>query len=269
MGRRPEVSYRTSSAKAYEASSRLAARRTWWRVFLGRWMSQSDDGGGSEISVEGRLRASTQRPRTPGAARQQAASQGQGRSAPVQLADIEPPIVVPDFDIGPPSLSSRPPCLLLRVRTAYDADSYSVQLELTTDLPQPPVGGGILPYWLLITSIASIYNVAQNYVTLKQSKEIYSGKEEQSEFNAAFLSSAPEGMSSERNQEAPLFPTTDASDPLGWPSLRRLDRDGCRDPPARRVRHFQQGSLRPRHCRLRRRDLPLCLRVARLRHRQA
>lgn len=50
-----------------------------------------------------------------------------------------------------------------------------------TDLPQPPAGGGILPYWLLITSVASIYNVAQNYVTLKQSKEIYSGKEEQSE----------------------------------------------------------------------------------------
>ncbi|EJT52696.1 ergosterol biosynthesis-related protein [Trichosporon asahii var. asahii CBS 2479] len=52
-------------------------------------------------------------------------------------------------------------------------------MSLTSYLPQPPAGGGILPYWLLITSIASIYNVAQNYVTLKQSKEIYSGKEEQ------------------------------------------------------------------------------------------
>lgn len=50
-----------------------------------------------------------------------------------------------------------------------------------SDLPTPPAGGGFLPYWLLITSAASIYNVAQNYVTLKQSKEVYSGKPDQSE----------------------------------------------------------------------------------------
>ncbi|CAK9783131.1 unnamed protein product [Cutaneotrichosporon oleaginosum] len=52
-------------------------------------------------------------------------------------------------------------------------------MSLAQYLPQPPPGGGILPYWLLITSAASIYNVAQNYVTLKQSKEVYAGKPEQ------------------------------------------------------------------------------------------
>lgn len=69
--------------------------------------------------------------------------------------------------------------------------SSRTEVKLTADLPQPPAGGGILPYWLLITSVASIYNVAQNYVTLKQSKEIYSGKEEQSEFNSPSLNSLP------------------------------------------------------------------------------
>lgn len=84
-----------------------------------------------------------------------------------------------------PSEIPNPPCLLLRVRAALESVAAcfddAIWLKLTADLPQLPAGGGILPYWLLITSVASIYNVAQNYVTLKQSKEIYSGKEAQSE----------------------------------------------------------------------------------------
>jgi hypothetical protein len=51
---------------------------------------------------------------------------------------------------------------------------------LTPDLPPTPAGGGVLPYWLLITSVASVYNVVQNYITLKQSKEVYSGNPDQS-----------------------------------------------------------------------------------------
>lgn len=53
-------------------------------------------------------------------------------------------------------------------------------IPLTLVLPPTPAGGGVLPYWLLITSVASVYNVVQNYVTLKQSKEIYSSKPDQS-----------------------------------------------------------------------------------------
>lgn len=39
-----------------------------------------------------------------------------------------------------------------------------------------PVASGLLPYWLLLTSAASIYNAAQNYFILWQTKEIYSLK---------------------------------------------------------------------------------------------
>ncbi|RSH86256.1 ergosterol biosynthesis protein [Apiotrichum porosum] len=49
-------------------------------------------------------------------------------------------------------------------------------LNMAAYLPTLPADGGLLPYWLLITSAASVYNVAQNYVTLKQSKEVYGGK---------------------------------------------------------------------------------------------
>ncbi|GMK56396.1 hypothetical protein CspeluHIS016_0302360 [Cutaneotrichosporon spelunceum] len=52
-------------------------------------------------------------------------------------------------------------------------------MSLAQYLPTVPAGGGVLPYWLLITSAASFYNVAQNYVTLKQSKEVYAGKPEE------------------------------------------------------------------------------------------
>ncbi|WWD18155.1 hypothetical protein CI109_102604 [Kwoniella shandongensis] len=40
----------------------------------------------------------------------------------------------------------------------------------------PPATSGILPYFLLITSVAGTYNVIQNYTSLWQSKEVYSGK---------------------------------------------------------------------------------------------
>lgn len=145
--------------------------------------------------------------------------------------------------------------------------SYTNEIQLTTDLPQPPAGGGILPYWLLITSVASIYNVAQNYVTLKQSKEIYSGKEDQSELHVSLIS--PGLRKKIQGGTLPCLQSVDNSDAPRRPSLRRLDRDGCRDPPACRLRHLQQGSVRPRHRCVRRRNLPLRLRVARLWHRQA
>jgi hypothetical protein len=60
--------------------------------------------------------------------------------------------------------------------------SLASESPLTPDLPPTPAGGGVLPYWLVITSVASVYNVVQNYVTLKQSREIYSKKPEQSEW---------------------------------------------------------------------------------------
>ncbi|CAD6582639.1 MAG: ergosterol biosynthesis protein [Tremellales sp. Tagirdzhanova-0007] len=43
-------------------------------------------------------------------------------------------------------------------------------------LPQTPPAGGYLPYWLLLTAAASIYNSAQNYVVLWQTREIYAPK---------------------------------------------------------------------------------------------
>ncbi|WOO86204.1 Ergosterol biosynthetic protein 28 [Vanrija pseudolonga] len=49
---------------------------------------------------------------------------------------------------------------------------------MSSYLPPVPATGGVLPYWLLITSVASAYNVVQNYFTLKQSKEVYGGKPE-------------------------------------------------------------------------------------------
>ena len=49
-----------------------------------------------------------------------------------------------------------------------------------TDLPQTPPAGGYLPYWLLLTAAASIYNSAQNYVVLWQTREIYAPKAHES-----------------------------------------------------------------------------------------
>ncbi|KAL7423711.1 hypothetical protein Q5752_001293 [Cryptotrichosporon argae] len=59
----------------------------------------------------------------------------------------------------------------------------------------PPASGGFLPYWLLITAGASLYNVVQNYVTLWQTKEVYSGAAEQVTPLAARLFSAYTMMS--------------------------------------------------------------------------
>lgn len=84
-----------------------------------------------------------------------------------------------------------------------------------------PATGGILPYWLLITSVASAYNVVQNYFTLKQSKEVYGGKPELSAFGIQSIA--------------------DPSEPACWASLLRVDRHGGRGALPRRVRHQQQG----------------------------
>ncbi|ORY24681.1 putative ergosterol biosynthesis-related protein [Naematelia encephala] len=40
----------------------------------------------------------------------------------------------------------------------------------------PDSSRGILPYWLLLTSAASVYNVFQSYTTTWQSKEVYAGR---------------------------------------------------------------------------------------------
>lgn len=53
--------------------------------------------------------------------------------------------------------------------------------QLWVHVAQPK---GLLPYWLLITALASVYNVVQNYVTLKQSKEVYAGKPNEGELDA-------------------------------------------------------------------------------------
>lgn len=45
-------------------------------------------------------------------------------------------------------------------------------------IPPSPTGG-ILPYWMLLISSAAFYNVAQSYVVLWQTKEIYGKKPEQ------------------------------------------------------------------------------------------
>ena len=48
--------------------------------------------------------------------------------------------------------------------------------QQTQDLPQTPPAGGYLPYWLLITAGASVYNSVQNYFILWQTREIYGPK---------------------------------------------------------------------------------------------
>lgn len=82
---------------------------------------------------------------------------------------------------------------------------------------------GVLPYWLLVTAAASVYNVAQNYVTLKQSKEVYGGRPDEGECAAAI----------------------NPSDPPCWPPVRRVDRHGRCGAPARCLQH-QQPRVSPR-----------------------
>jgi hypothetical protein len=57
----------------------------------------------------------------------------------------------------------------------------SYALPDISDLPVTPPAGGILPYWLLLTCTAAIYNSVQNYFVLWQSKEVYSGAPHQSQ----------------------------------------------------------------------------------------
>lgn len=52
---------------------------------------------------------------------------------------------------------------------------------LAVSLPELPAQGGYLPYWLLLVSSAAFYNVAQSYVVLWQTKEIYGRKPEEGE----------------------------------------------------------------------------------------
>jgi hypothetical protein len=49
-------------------------------------------------------------------------------------------------------------------------------------LPQSPPGGGLLPYWLLLTSSAAIYNALQNYVISWQTKEVYGLKPDEGDY---------------------------------------------------------------------------------------
>ncbi|WVO13098.1 hypothetical protein L204_100709 [Cryptococcus depauperatus] len=46
-------------------------------------------------------------------------------------------------------------------------------------LTLPSASAGILPYWLLLTSVAGTYNAIQNYFIVWQSKEVYAGKAEE------------------------------------------------------------------------------------------
>ncbi|KAK8865662.1 hypothetical protein IAR55_000807 [Kwoniella newhampshirensis] len=48
----------------------------------------------------------------------------------------------------------------------------------------PSASSGLLPYWLLLTSVAGTYNAIQNYFVLWQSKEVYAGKADEMTFLA-------------------------------------------------------------------------------------
>lgn len=59
--------------------------------------------------------------------------------------------------------------------SAQQLECLHVMGKLTRSGYQP-VASGLLPYWLLLTSAASVYNAVQNYFILWQTKEIYSLK---------------------------------------------------------------------------------------------
>ncbi|WVR05614.1 hypothetical protein IAU60_002636 [Kwoniella sp. DSM 27419] len=40
----------------------------------------------------------------------------------------------------------------------------------------PSTTAGVLPYWLLMTSVAGTYNALQNYFVIWQTQEVYAGK---------------------------------------------------------------------------------------------
>jgi hypothetical protein len=61
------------------------------------------------------------------------------------------------------------------------------QLICSASFIPPSPTGGILPYWMLLISSAAFYNVAQSYVVLWQTKEIYGNKPEQGTSIQSFL----------------------------------------------------------------------------------
>lgn len=62
--------------------------------------------------------------------------------------------------------------------------SIELMLAKASYIPSSP-SGGFLPYWMLLVSSAAFYNVAQSYVVLWQTKEIYGKKPEQGKISSA------------------------------------------------------------------------------------
>jgi len=60
----------------------------------------------------------------------------------------------------------------------YRSASQKLTKYPASFIPPSPTGG-VLPYWMLLISSAAFYNVAQSYVVLWQTKEIYGKKPEQ------------------------------------------------------------------------------------------
>jgi len=71
--------------------------------------------------------------------------------------------------------------------TRYAILSLELQeLTLPASFIPPSPTGGVLPYWMLLISSAAFYNVAQSYVVLWQTKEIYGKKPEQGTFGLTY-----------------------------------------------------------------------------------
>jgi hypothetical protein len=67
------------------------------------------------------------------------------------------------------------------LQACHSVSSYSQSSQLTSPafiIPTSPTGG-LLPYWMLLISSAAFYNVAQSYIVLWQTKEIYGRRPEQ------------------------------------------------------------------------------------------
>lgn len=54
-------------------------------------------------------------------------------------------------------------------------------------LPVTPAKGDLLPWWLILTSAAGIYNMVQAHLQVWQTKEIYSKKADESQSIAMTL----------------------------------------------------------------------------------
>jgi len=73
----------------------------------------------------------------------------------------------------------QPPCHLVSIPRPRLAEADILPASF---IPPSPTGG-VLPYWMLLISSAAFYNVAQSYVVLWQTKEIYGKKPEQGKFD--------------------------------------------------------------------------------------